>query len=255
MSQCRIRRIFVTPGSYPSVEPDGGEGGEEAPDLRSAVGRGGAGTTRAVELWENQAIVTETQASPEGKGAQPFHALLEWLDPDPERAGRAYENLRTRLLRLYEWRGADLADELVDETLDRVARRLAEGEEVRTTEPIRYVYGVARRVFHELVRREQRRRRALEKDPWPLPPPSTEAEKTELESRLKCLREGLEGLTAKARTMILTYYQGDKGEKIANRKRLAKELKIPINALRIRAYRVRSRLEAAVRECLDSTEK
>jgi len=187
----------------------------------------------------------------DGPGPSAFHGLLNWLAPeDPEQAGQHYEGLRRRLLRLYEWRGADLAETLADETLDRVARRLAEGEEIHTPDPYRYVCGVARRVFHELIRRESRQRRILNRDGWPLSPPTTAAERHREEHRLDCLSAALDELSSENRTMILRYYQGDGGEKIANRKALAEEFDIPINALRIRMHRIRLRLEEAVRDCL-----
>jgi hypothetical protein len=50
--------------------------------------------------------------------------------------------------------------------------------------------------------------------------------------------------------MILKYYQGERGAKIENRKRLAEALSVPHNVLRNRAYRLRDRLQSCVEGCL-----
>jgi len=51
--------------------------------------------------------------------------------------------------------------------------------------------------------------------------------------------------------MILRYYTGDKQEKIVNRKKLAEEEGIELNALRIRAHRIRTQLRLCVEKCIE----
>src|SRR5215468_1188617 len=76
--------------------------------------------------------------------------LLARLDADRERAGEKYETLRLGLIRFFEWRGASTPVEHADETLDRVARKLHQGEEIRDLPA--FVAGVARFVFLEVVK-------------------------------------------------------------------------------------------------------
>ena len=57
-----------------------------------------------------------------------FDRLLTWLDPDPERAGSMYEKIRWRLIAILAARGCRVPEELADETIDRVARRVADIE-------------------------------------------------------------------------------------------------------------------------------
>src|SRR4029079_2064984 len=59
-----------------------------------------------------------------------FELLLAALHPERERAAAAYEQLRERTIGLLRWWGASRPEELTDETLDRVARKLAEGAPV-----------------------------------------------------------------------------------------------------------------------------
>src|SRR5262245_36371747 len=54
--------------------------------------------------------------------------LLERLGTDPATAGREYLALRDRLVDYFAWRGTHRPDVAADETLDRAARRLEEGE-------------------------------------------------------------------------------------------------------------------------------
>src|SRR5581483_2975223 len=87
--------------------------------------------------------------------AQSLGHLLDLLDADRDRAALAYEKLRVRAAGLLEWWGAANADELADETLDRVARKLDGGASVPQTSLAAYVRGVARLVFYESRRGER----------------------------------------------------------------------------------------------------
>lgn len=171
-----------------------------------------------------------------------FEALLAWLDADREQAGRAYERFRERLTRYFEWRGCDTSDALADDVLDRVGRRLVEGEVVRTQDHGQYVYGVARLVCLEALKRQKRRRAALEAQPLSVSG-STWPEVEELDHRLMtCLEE----LSREQRQFILRYYEHDGQARISARQRLAAEMGAPLNALRIRAHRLRDRLAACL---------
>jgi DNA-directed RNA polymerase specialized sigma24 family protein len=186
--------------------------------------------------------------------SEAFDKLLAFLDPEPLRAAKAYETTRRKLTRLFQWRGCSYPEELVDETINRVARKVDQGVRIRTEDPYRYFCGVARLVFHEVIRREKRQRTALEAERWLLTQEAAAADDYEQDRQLNCLRQGLRSLPADHRDLILRYYQGEKSEKISNRRELAEDLGIQLNALRIRAHRIRGRLESAVRECLQSSE-
>lgn len=176
-----------------------------------------------------------------------LEALLQALGPDREAAAREYGRLRHRLTKLFRWRGSIEPDGLVDETLDRVAGKLNEGVEIEADDPFRYVAAVAHRVFHEVLRKELRERRALEQSRYePEPDPVTDEDR----HRLRCLDECLEKLGDPSE-WILRFYEGEKGIRIRNRKQLATELGITTNALRIRAHRLRAQLEDCVRECAE----
>jgi len=182
---------------------------------------------------------------PRGLTAEGFEALLAQLDPDRERAGEIYETIRRKLVRLFEWRGCGNAEDLADETINRVARRMAEGIELRSRDPYSYFCGVAHLVYKEVLRQASRERHALEKAYLPLSfqfPQDGEPP----DRRLECLRRCLDRLPSEQRDLVLRYHQRENN--IRNRQTLAREMEIPLNALRIRVHRVRRKLEACVHE-------
>lgn len=176
-------------------------------------------------------------------------SLLAFLDEDRTEAARRYEEIRHRLTRLFAWRGCSQAEELADETMDRVARKLAAGLEVRAADPYRYFTGVAHLIFKEMLRREMRERAGREAIRH-LPPPA--APPAEDERRLHCLQRCLHSLAPESRELIIGFYQGEQGVRIRHRKSMAARLRITVNALRIRAHRLRAKLEVCVRQCLAS---
>jgi hypothetical protein len=61
----------------------------------------------------------------------------------------------------------------------------------------------------------------------------------------------MEELTPENRDLILAYYQGEKSDKIKNRQGLTRLLGIPPSTLRMRALRVRERLQLCASSCLE----
>jgi DNA-directed RNA polymerase specialized sigma24 family protein len=177
-----------------------------------------------------------------------FAGLLAALDPDPESAGAKYERIRGGLLCFFEWRGAPYPEEHADDTLNRVARKLGEGN--RVDDPFTYVYGVARLVLVEAFKRRGRERAAMAQLPSPAAAAEREPEPDAATRRFDCLDRCLEELPDDGRGLLTEYYQGDKRVKIEARARLAERLGIAPNALRLRASRLRQRLEGCVDECM-----
>ena len=180
-----------------------------------------------------------------GLTPESLEALLAFLDPDRDRAGAQYEAIRHRLVRLFEWRGFGEAEDLADETINRVARRIQEGTKVHSADPFGYFCGVAHLLSKEIARRGARERAALERDEWQAAPPADEPEE---DDRLACLRHCLERLPDDQRHLVLRYHQED--DHIRSRQMLSQELEVPMNALRIRIHRIRRKLEECVAKCL-----
>lgn len=171
-----------------------------------------------------------------------FDGLLAWLDADRDRAARKYETVRTRLIKIFSCRGCGEADDLADETINRVTAKLSEIADSYLGDPALYFYGVANKVYLEYLRR----RPALEL------PPAREATE-EVEATYACLERCMDQLPAENRRLVLQYYQEEKRAKIDRRRKLAAELGIAVNALRIRAHRIRQQLQQCVRACLEAS--
>ena len=174
-----------------------------------------------------------------------FDKLLLALGGDRDSGSQKYLEIRTNLTRFFEWRGCSFPEDHADETINRMAKKVAEGEEILNHSG--YAMGVARLLLLEIIKSRQREQSAL-----------NEMENRgeayvdcdDGESRLTCLRNCLQSLSAENRDLILQYYQGEKSEKIRNRKKLMGRLGIPVNTLRMRALRLRERLQGCVEECV-----
>jgi DNA-directed RNA polymerase specialized sigma24 family protein len=182
-----------------------------------------------------------------GLTEQTLGRLLGALDVDRNLAGERYEDLRRTLVRFFEWRGAPFPEDHCDETLDRLARRLAEGVEIRNIGG--YAYVVARHVFLETLKGPESRR--VDVEPACLVAPADGIDDPEdHERRLVCLDRCLHGLPADSRELIVEYYRGDKRGRIEARRAQAERLGIRSEALTNRAQRVRDKLERCVNSCL-----
>jgi DNA-directed RNA polymerase specialized sigma24 family protein len=177
-------------------------------------------------------------------GQEAFDGLLASLDSDRGRAGERYELLRQKLVKFFEWQGAYDAEELADETLNRVARRIEEGESIQNVAA--YASGVARMVWREAAKRPFQSEEIDDRTPAPAPEPDDADEV----ARFECLDRCLAALPADQRELVLDYFADEKGAKIDNRRQMAARLGIEMNALRIRVHRIRARLELCVKECV-----
>jgi len=168
-----------------------------------------------------------------------FDRLLSWLDPDADRAGLIYEKIRWRLIAILASRGCPIPEELADETIDRVARRLADIREKYIGDPAIYFLGVMNNVHHEFLRRPVLSRL-----------PERDQDPEAKEKTYACLERCLAKLTANSRQTIERYYAADKQAKIDLRKRIATEFGITASTLRLRALRIREKLQACIDQCL-----
>jgi DNA-directed RNA polymerase specialized sigma24 family protein len=177
--------------------------------------------------------------------AEALARFLACLDPDSDRAGERYESLRLTLMKFFDWRRAHFPEELADETINRVIRKINEGGTIRDVPT--YCHGVARMVLLESLKGPESRRADFEK----LPPAALVAPDPEKQDeRLDCFERCLKELPLESRQLILQYYGDEKREKIDRRLAMAERLGIPLNALRSRAQRIRNRLEKCANGCI-----
>ena len=173
-----------------------------------------------------------------------FDSLLTWLgNGDRELGARKYETVRAGLVRVFISKGFNDAEDLADETLNRTARKIDEGEEIEKNVSA-LALGVAHFVFLETSRRPDNRRAEMEELITVAAPPEHRVEDDDL--RAVYLRECMRGLSKDSRELIIEYYREEGRAKIEDRKALAEKLGISLNALFSRAKRIRDRLEQCV---------
>ena len=186
-----------------------------------------------------------------------FQRLLRWFGGETDSSGQSYLDLRQRLVAYFDRKNCAAPDELADETLNRVARRLEEENGIISDSPTHYCYIVARYIFMEYLRGIEKKEVPLDRilrQPAAdnLTASKSEDERVHREKLLSCLDHCTEKLVPLNRDLIISYYYGERGVKIENRRALAAQLGITVNALGIRACRIRDKLEDCVVNCIGS---
>jgi RNA polymerase sigma factor (sigma-70 family) len=177
-----------------------------------------------------------------------FNELLAWLHADAETAASMYETIRGDLIKLFRWRGCSDPEGMADETIIRVTRKVRQMADSYTGSPSLYFYGVAKNLLHEYDRRRDISL-SPQAEQYVLPAPLAEEDNSD-ERLNECFEQCLKRLDAGERKMVVRYYRGQGRAKIQNRKKLAAELGIDLNALRVRTRRVRAKLKERIEKCL-----
>ena len=167
--------------------------------------------------------------------------FLAWLDPNDEKAGEEYERLRFRLCTFFSQRHCSFADELADETINRLILKVAE-EKIENK--LAYCYGVAKNVYRESLRKE---RIHLDIDDVTI---AAKAEPEEQSFSSECLDKCLAKLSSESRNLLLDYFSEAKLKKIQLHRRISESMKMTQTALRMRVMRSKQKLKICVQECM-----
>jgi DNA-directed RNA polymerase specialized sigma24 family protein len=182
-----------------------------------------------------------------------FDRLLGWLDPDRESAGEKYEAIRLRLIKIFTCRACLEPERLADETINRVTSKVEEVTKDYVGEPALFFYAVAQKVHLEYLRKEHGRQAFVSTESADGFLSTASAGLTEdFEAEYQCLEACLGNVSGETRDLVVRYYELEGQAKIEHRKQLAVELGIAVNALRIRAHRIRLGLQRCVRSCLET---
>jgi DNA-directed RNA polymerase specialized sigma24 family protein len=174
-----------------------------------------------------------------------FHALLQALDADPEKAGQEYRRLHQRLVRFFSLHPVTDPYNLADEAMDRLGRRIATSA-AGVDSPGAFLFGIARHVLQEDGRHRLREGEIASE--WtaelgrPAPPDEELIEQVE-----RCLGK----MKKEQRELLLAYYRATGRAKIEHHRELAAGLGLTLNALRNRLMRARRELDNCVRQSRD----
>lgn len=191
------------------------------------------------QRFQSSPTLSDTRANKEVT-AEKFASFLVWLSPDMERAGEEYERLRFRLCTFFGQRHCRFADELADETINRV---IVKASEEQIENKLAYCYGVAKNVYRESLRKE---RTHLDIDDVVIAAPAPEEPKFSDECLDKCLAK----LSTDNRELVLEYFSEARLAKIELHRRISESLQMTQTALRMRVMRIKQKLTVCVRECM-----
>jgi DNA-directed RNA polymerase specialized sigma24 family protein len=173
-----------------------------------------------------------------------FDLLLSHLSPQSAEAGARYEMLRGRLILFFSRRMLSFPEDLADETINRLTRRLGEGEVIANIE--RYALGIGRHVMQEQFVRIDTERAAGEEFSRNISQQTHttgEDEEIELERMEKCLGR----LPRSDQRLLSDYYLAGESGKILARKRLAEARGVTPAALRKRVFELRGAIQRCIR--------
>lgn len=169
--------------------------------------------------------------------------LLTNLSKDEDEAAVLYTLLHESLVRFFEIKGLSEPVQAADETIDRVAVKLA--AETKIDDVTNFAFGVARYVCLEKLRRERISFRAADR----FYDGRTESVPEREDAIGERLRQCLAGLYESDRKLLLEYFDGSSEDRNSDRRQqLADRESLSLNALRNRVSRLKRRLGECLRE-------
>lgn len=176
-----------------------------------------------------------------------FERFLKWLDEDRELAALKYEKLRRRLALYFINRQCAEAEDLADKVLDAVARHLLKQNSLLLSNPLPYIFGIARNVYRQCFNKQFSTNGEID---WNrLLSPSYDEESLHKEQRSGCLRGCLQSLKGQDRKLFLLYYLKKTDAMDEYRSWLASQFGLTINGLRLKMMRLRDRLRLCITSC------
>ncbi|HET8781094.1 MAG TPA: hypothetical protein VFM63_01660 [Pyrinomonadaceae bacterium] len=168
-----------------------------------------------------------------------FNKLLAWLDPDSDKAVEKYQRIQFRLIKIFAAKGHVDPETLADEAVNAVCLKIDWLLANYSGNPALFFFGVAKKIHLEQI----------PKNTPQIPPPP---DNSEIEAGCWCLEKCLKtAVSADDGSCVLRYHEGRGQQRIQNRKLLADEMGISINALRIRVFHIQARLRPCVEDCLE----
>jgi RNA polymerase sigma factor (sigma-70 family) len=179
--------------------------------------------------------------------------MLAWLNPDRELAASMYVQLRHDVARIFIWNRCTDPEGLTDEVFERVTRKVHNLRQTYDGDPRLFFYGVARNLVKETAKK-LKTHVSLDDSGARLRSRAqvvADEEEESVHAREHCLQLCLKQLSTEQRQLILDYYVLEKQGKISHRVRIAQQLGLSVETLRVRVYRIRVTLEECIERCLD----
>ena len=174
--------------------------------------------------------------------SESLNRLLAEFSGDERQAAAAYTNLRDSLVRFFQLKGDFAPDAAADETLDRVAVKIAENTPIDNV--TKYSFGVARLIFLERLRFSQKETNAVKDYYAEKNTAASDSDTDEVNFFRECFRD----LPSADRNFLQSYFTDLPYQKLTElRRRLTVETSVSVEQMRVKIFRLRKRLETCVR--------
>lgn len=181
-----------------------------------------------------------------GLTKEDFDALLNWFSPNRDEAGAKYEEIRNGLIRYFNFKGCTEAENLADETINRVARKFSTFNLENDHKHITYFYGFAANIYKESRKKIEQ----VELDPNLRAEPDDIQEINSKEITHQCLDGCLGKLSSEDSRLAVQYFCKEKSAKFEHRRNLAEDFKLKMGALHVKVHRLKATLRHCVENCM-----
>jgi DNA-directed RNA polymerase specialized sigma24 family protein len=196
--------------------------------------------------------------SPRPRGKKHFtqenlDLLLTRLHPNREQAGEEYVLLWNRLRLFFQARKCPIAEELADQTLTRVAKKLSPDQEIKNIRA--FSMTVAKYIWLEYLANNKPHVSFDDPEASIPEPPIPPAPIIETGQENRCLEICLRKLSEEEAKLYVEYFIHDNRSNIDYRRKMASERMITQRALRLRIMRIRVKLEECLQACKEKNNK
>lgn len=166
-----------------------------------------------------------------------FDRLFSLLEPEALSVDAGFQRCRLKLIKFFAWRHCEDPNSLADETISRLLKNIAGGQEISADHPYSYVYAIAVNVFKEYLRAQKKSSLLTQIDEWR----ETASPARAADCRSLCLAQ----LSVAKVELLAHYYLDD-----VDRNDIARENGLTLNALRLQIYRYKVGLRRCLKNCL-----
>lgn len=192
--------------------------------------------------------IVEAPAKDASFSAEGFASLLAKLGDTPREAGERYERLRSKLIFFFARRQLPLPEDLADDAMDCLGRRLSEGLDISSVDA--FALGIARHIAQEQVTIANQTRTvdtAFFDDIPAFSLTSSEKERiVNLDQRIEAFERCMRRLPSREIQLLKSYYLDSPGDRVSVRLSLAKRMAISQGTLRQRVFLIRRSLVECV---------
>ena len=177
-----------------------------------------------------------------------FQLFLLWLHPEMDQAAEKHETIRAGLYRFFAQRNYHDCDHLVDVTIGRVIAKIETIHLHSNVTQSGYIRGYAQHVYLEALRHNKEEQLDPVNDQNKFSQPELLDPLTP-EQDLSCHQQCLAKLKPEDIELLRKYYAPNRDRRESSRQKMAEEIGVTIDNLRVKVMRRREKLKTCVAGC------